>query len=111
MSVNQVIEKGLAAVTTEIWPNSCPEEIKPDKYIVYKVNEEAVLYADDRDEEWGLFIDIHYFSKGNYISAKNKIRNILRESGFIVTDIETLYENDTGYHHVIISCNLEESEE
>lgn len=111
MSLNQKIEQLLSAVATEIWPDSCPEEIPPDEYIVYKIKEEAVLYADNRDEEWGYFVDVHYFSKGNYISAKNKIRKLLRENDFIVTDIETLHESGTGYHHVIVSCNTEESEE
>lgn len=108
MSINQVIENALSGIVPEIWPLLCPEETKPEEYITYKTNEEAVLFADNKDEEWTYLVTIHYFTKRNYIKTKNKIREKLRENDFIITEIEVLHENDTGYHHVIFSCNKEE---
>lgn len=108
MSINQAIENALSGIVPEIWPLSCPEEKKPEEYITYKANEEAALFADNKDEEWTYLVTIHYFTKHNYIKTKNQIREKLRENGFTITEIEVLHESDTGYHHVILLCSKEE---
>lgn len=108
MSINQTIENALSDIVPEIWPLSCPEEIKPEEYITYKTNEEPALFADDKDVEWAYLVTIHYFTKHNYIKTKNQIRKKLRDDGFMITEIEALHENDTGYYHVILYCKKEE---
>lgn len=109
MSVNEKIEQALKGVTASIWLLVCPEERKPNEYIVYNpVLEEALSYADDEDQEWVQYMQVHLFAKGNYTRKRKEIRRRLRTAGFVVTDIDIMYENDTGYYHLAFSCHIEE---
>lgn len=109
MNVNQRIEKALSGyVDGNIWPLSCPLNERPDKWITYNPEiEEAELYADDTDLEWGQYMQVHWFAKGqvNYITARKEIRSLLQEAEFSVTDIDQDYEEDTGITHLVFSCN------
>lgn len=112
MSVNEAIEGALSGIVPNIWPLTCPWEHPPEEYMVYNPElEEAVLFADNQDWEWVQHMQVHYFTKGNYITKRRNIRRALRESGFLVTDIITLHEKDSGYHHLCFSCSTEEMEE
>lgn len=112
MNVNQKIEAALNNIAVGIWPLFCPEERPPDDYIVYNPEiEEGALYADDQDQEWMQHMQVHLFIKGNYLKKRNAIRKALREAEFIVTDITTLYEKDSGYNHLCFSCSTEENME
>lgn len=112
MNINQRIEKALQEITPCIWPSVCPEESAPAEYIVYNPElEEAVLYGDNEDQEWAQYMQVHLFSKGNYMKKRRLIRIALREAGMPVSEIETLYEKDTGYYHLIFSCAAEEETE
>lgn len=112
MNVNQKIEQALSGVVTEIYPLTYPyNESKPDIYIVYNPElEEPGYYADDEDLNWLQYMQIHLFHKGNYISLRKNIRSKLREADIMVTGIETMYEKDTQYYHLIFSCYVEEDE-
>lgn len=112
MNVNQKIEQTLCDITDEIYPLSYPyDEEKPDTYIVYNPElEEPGYYADDEDLNWLQYMQIHLFHKGNYISLRKNIRNKLRKADIMVTGIETMYEKDTQYYHLIFSCYVEEDE-
>lgn len=109
MSVNERIEAALDHVVADIWPLCCPEEHQPEDYIVYNPElEEAVVFADDEDREWLQHMQIHYFTKNNYTEKRKAIRKALREAGAIVSDITTMHEKDSGYHHLCFSCIFEE---
>lgn len=112
MSINEIIERTLSGICTDIWPDVCPEENGPDEYITYNYEtQSAEVFADDVDQEWVYYLQIHYFTKGNYLEKKKEIRSALREQGFLVTDIQPMYEKDTRYYHLVFSCQIEESEE
>lgn len=112
MNVNETIEGALAGTVPDIWPLICPQEHPPEEYIVYNPElEEAALFADNQDREWVQHMQVHYFTKGNYIKKRGDIRRALREAGFLVTDITTLHEKDSGYHHLCFSCSIEENME
>ena len=111
MSVNQIIEKALTGVVKHIWPMSCPKEVKPDEYIVYNPElEEPGVYADDEDLEWIQHMQIHLFTKGNYVKMRKDIRKKLRDAGFTITGIYTTYEKDSKYNHLCFECSIEEEE-
>lgn len=111
MNVNQIIEKALKDVSKNIWPLSCPESSEPDEYIVYNPEvEEPGIYADDEDGEWIQHMQVHFYTKGNYIKKRKDIRKRLREAGFIITGIYTNYEKDTKYNHLCFECSIEEDE-
>ncbi len=56
-------------------------------------------------------MQIHLFEKGNYMQMRRDIRSALRNAGFEMMGIETMYEKDTGYHHLCFECWIEEDEE
>ena len=98
MSVNAKIEAALNECCSNIWPVVCPDVHPPEEYIVYNL-------------EWTHYMQIHFFTKKNYISKRKEIRRLLRSAGFTMTDINTEYEKNTKYFHLIFSCYIEESEE
>lgn len=86
---------------------------KPE-YIVY--NEEVEQPSDYGDNRPLARIDwwqVHIFTPkdGGFRDWKKKMKKVLRENGFTITDIQTLYEKETGTIHVVICCHIEESEE
>lgn len=112
MNINQIIEGALSDVTENIWPLFCPEARAPDEYIVYNPElEEAGYFADDADQEWTDHMQIHLFTKKNFIKKKKEIKEQLKSVGFLVTGIETLYEKDTKYYHLIFLCSIDEEAE
>lgn len=113
MNVNQKIETALdSLVAGKIWPQTCPEPNCPDKYIVYNPElEEPGCYADDEDMDWLHHMQVHLYVRGNYLALRKQIRSRLRKAGFILTDITTLYEKESGFSHLIFSCTIEEEDE
>lgn len=113
MNVNQKIENALSElVSGRIWPLKCPYDSPTDCYIVYNPElEEPGYHADDEDQEWVHYMQIHLFVKGNYMDLRRKIRGTLRSAGFELTGIETMYEKDTGYNHLCFECYIEEDDD
>lgn len=114
MNVNQKIESALSAlVDGNIWPLSCPLEALPNQWITYLPELEAPEeFGDNEDLIWIHYMQIHWFAKGhaNYMDIRKRIRLLLKSSGFTVTDIDYMYEKDTGVTHLIFSCEIEEDE-
>lgn len=112
MNVNQKIEGAISEfVEGNIWPLICPYDSPPECYIVYNPElEEPGYHADDEDQEWVQYMQIHLYIKGNYMDLRRKIRTALRGAGFTVTGIETLHEEKTGFNHLCFECYTEESE-
>lgn len=112
MSVNERIELALAQIVPKIWPLCCPDERPPREYIVYNPElEEAAVFADNRDQEWLQHMQVHLYTKRNYMGRRKEIRKALRAAGAVVTDIMTLHEKDSGYYHLCFSCIFEEDME
>lgn len=109
MNVNQQIESALSDMIENIWPNHCPDSNPPDEYLVYNSEYEAPgVYADDQDQDWIYYMQIHLYTRRNYIEKRKKIRQALRKAGFLVTEINSDYEKDSGYNHLTFSCCIEE---
>ena len=118
MNVNQKIEAALSdLVENNIWPLNCPLETLPDKWIVY--NPELEMpgdFGDNEDLEWVHYMQVHWFQKGDGKCAANctrirrTIRKRLKEAGFSLSDIVTLFEKNTGITHLVFSCNILEDE-
>ena len=109
MNINQKIEKALEGVTEDIWAICCPDDTLLEEYIVYSPEvESAGYFADDEDQEWVQYMQVHLFCKKNYMALRKEIRKRLKEAEFVVTDIETLYEKDTKYFHLCCECYAEE---
>ena len=112
MSINQNIERALSAIVPNIWPLVCPEEKPPKEYIVYNPEIDVPEdFGDNEIGEWVHFAQVHFFTKSNYLNKRTKIRKALIQAGFLVSDITTIYENDSGYYHLCFSCCKEENME
>lgn len=84
-----------------------------DQYIVY--NEEAeqpVNYGNNRPLNTVTWWQVHIFSpkSGDFRTIKENIKRSLQRENFVVTDITTLYEEETETIHVILSCHMGERE-
>lgn len=84
-----------------------------DEYIVY--NEEAeqqTEYGDNISHNRVTWWQIHIFTgkNGDFRGYKDKAIQLLISNGFNVTDIQTLFEDetDTKTMHVVISVHIEE---
>ncbi len=89
---------------------------KETEYFTFNIfSEHPVLVADDECIEEAAEAYLHYFTKDNSHGKKNKIKKLLRDNDIGLTDVETLYEKDTGYTHLIFQIQItdydEESEE
>lgn len=112
MSVNSIIETALSQIVQNIWPLVCTSEKPPNEYIVYNPElDKPDDFGDGEANEWILYIQVHYFTKSNYFEKRKKIRKSLLEAGFLLEEITTTYEKDSGYYHLCFSCNIEEKME
>ncbi len=112
MSVRQPIVSVLNQICSNVWPIVCPDDNNPADDIVDNAEYEApATNADDQDQHSIHYMQIHFFTKKNYIKKRKEIRRVLRQADFLVTEIDTDYEKDSGYYHLTFSCQIEESEE
>lgn len=117
MKINQAIERALSdMVSGNIWPLSKPTEEDPDIFIVYNPENEYIDYGDDLDWDADLSMQVHWYAKGhaNYLEPRRKIREALRDAGFLVEPSPfAAYEDgkssgSTGWTHITIVCRTEE---
>lgn len=89
--------------------------VKPDvyrgdaeEYIEFNyADERSILSADDLPIMDETTLQIHLYTKNNPIQLKKQIRRLLRLGGFIVVSSNQIYENDSGYSHVVITASIE----
>lgn len=112
MNVNPLIISALSTFSMPV----CPDILKTDDplyapgcdYITFNyADERHALNADDTDILDETTVQVHYFTKGNPIANKKAIRKALRSAGFLIQSTSQLYENDTGYYHVVIYAAIE----
>ena len=77
-------------------------------YIIRKLIQRN--FADDEDQEWTLHMQIHLYTREDYMDDRKTIRKLLRKAGFTVTDIDSIYEKETKYYHLCFSCYIEEED-
>lgn len=79
-----------------------------NEYCTFSVySERPELSADDEVLYELGYAYIHYFTKGNPNTTKKQIKNFLRKAGFGVTNIESFFENDSGYYHIVFDvCTI-----
>lgn len=87
----------------------------PISYMNYKGNSNSYLtyytwkelpdnYADNENEIEIAYGTIDIFSKNNFKSILNDVKEILKNNDFLVTDIGSeMYEEDTDFYHVPVN--------
>lgn len=78
---------------------------KLTEWIAYNLVIETPSYADDWDAYTEREIDVHYFTRSltDVRSMTVRLRNALRNEGYIIQQTQRNYESDTKYYHLIIS--------
>ncbi len=112
MSSDQILEQVLQGMGL---PVKYYEYLGSEKeYIVYNEEaEEAVNHGDNRPQNYVTWWQVHIFAPrtSDFRAHKKKAMSLLKEAGFYVTDISTLYEKETKTIHVVICCHIGEKEE
>lgn len=106
MNVNPIV---IAALTPILGVAPTPNKYDGDAtdYITFNYTDERpALSADDEDIYDTTSIDVHYFTKGNPQANKKAIRRQMRAAGFSIMSTQEIYEDDTKYTHVIVSCSI-----
>lgn len=76
----------------------------PDEYVVITpLTDDFPLFGDNQPEYETQEVRLSLYSKGNYLSIKNKVVNALLNKGFTITGRQYIaHEDDTGYHHYAV---------
>lgn len=112
MSINAKVEKALSGIVPNIWLFICPDERPPDEYVTYNpAIDVPVEFGDNKDLVWTNYLQVHFFTKKNYIKKRSQIREALKKNGFLIDDLEIMYEKDSKFYHIVFSCNIEENME
>lgn len=83
------------------------------EYIVYNEEaEQAANYGDNKPQNEIVWWQVHIFTlkSGDFRKYREMLKTALRQAGFSVSEIVTLYEKETGTIHVVIPCHMGESE-
>ncbi|WP_297988286.1 hypothetical protein [uncultured Anoxybacillus sp.] len=88
-------------------------EGKEKTYITFfEYNQFSALNADDEEQQTAHFIQVDVWSKGDYTSIVDEVKQRMKEAGFRRTTETELYEPDTKiYHKVLRFSYVEEREE
>jgi hypothetical protein len=65
-------------------------------------NSKGELFADDEEIETGFYIQVDVWSKGDYTSIVQQVKDLLKEAGFRRTTETDLYEPDTKIYHKVL---------
>lgn len=86
---------------------------KPEYIVFNEEVEKAITHGDNYPEEMEIWWQVHIFSPktSDFRERKRAVRKLLLNAGFVIGDIETLYEKETKTIHIVITCGIEESEE
>lgn len=78
-----------------------------EEYITFNVlSERPVLSADDECIEEVSSCYVHFFTRNDPHGNKTKIKKILHKNDIGITDIECLYENETGFNHIVFHIEV-----
>lgn len=86
--------------------------VKPE-YIVYNEEaEQAANYGDNKPQNEIIWWQVHIFTpkSGEFRKYRETLKTELRQAGFSVSEIVTLYEEETKTIHVVIPCHMGETE-
>ena len=106
MNINATVKSALSSLNLPIAANVFTGNA--DEYITHNyADERPVVRADDEDLLDQTVVQVHYYTRGNPLANKKAIRRLLRAAGFTIQSTAEIYENDTGFNHVIVYAWIE----
>lgn len=111
MNINKLIKETLkpigVPVDFEVYKGDENTYITFSQYL-----EQGEVFSDDGETATGHYIQINVFSKKNYNKVVDKVKELLKEAGFIRKTEHGLYEPDTQiFHRVLRFFFIENKEE
>lgn len=80
---------------------------KEDTYITIQlISSRAIVHADDDFDRMRSRYRIHLFAKEGHVKLYKRIIKALKADAHDIFVEAELYENDTGYHHIPIYCEI-----
>jgi hypothetical protein len=68
----------------------------------FEYNQFSALNADDEERQTAHFIQVDIWSKGDYTSIVDQVKQRMKEAGFIRTTETELYEPETKIYHKVL---------
>lgn len=101
MSINNEIETALSEFGVPV--SFHRHSGSADTYITYfEYNQNAALNADDEEQNTNYYVQVDVWSKGNYLTLVEQVKNKLRSLNYIRTSESGFYEEDTKMYHKAI---------
>lgn len=112
MEVNEKLSGAMAGITEHAWELVCPEEKPPDEYIVYNsVLDTPEDFGDGTAQAWTNHVQVHLYTVKNYKKTKKALKKALETNGFTISEIERMYDRESGHFHICFSCSIQEERE
>jgi len=90
---------GLAPVETGVFSGEAPDEY----LVITPLTDSFELYGDNRPEYETQEARVSVYSKGSYITLKNRVVSALLAGEYTITDRRYIgREDDTGYFHYAV---------
>lgn len=71
----------------------------------FEFNQNGSMYADDQEQNTTYSIQVNVWSKGDYTTLVDQVRNALTNIGFRRTFETEYYEDDTKTYHKVLRLN------
>ena len=77
-----------------------------DTYVTFQlVLDSDQLWAEGDGSEGAILWAVDLFTRGEWLAGAQQIKRLLTGNGFVVSGVgPQMYENDTKYTHIPISC-------
>ena len=80
-------------------------------YVEYEIFDEyGSQWAENKEISTDYYVQVDVFSKGDYTSLEEKIKEKMINAGFIREGVAHLYEEDTGLFHCALRFQITRSE-
>ena len=97
--LNTLLDAIQIRVETGVFSDTAPDEYA----VITPLTDDFPLFGDNLPEYETQEVRLSLYSKGNYLSMKNKVVNALLNKGFTITGRQYIsHEDDTGYHHYAV---------
>jgi len=114
MSINELVIRTLSDLVSDISVAENPtnddkgRKKQPDTFLVIlPIFDKLLLSADDRPTMQSEEIVLALYTKGNYLSLRDRITQRLLGAGISILQRKyEEYEDDTGYHHYTFDLEL-----
>ena len=109
MSVNEKIVTALQSLNIPITVAENTKKDLSEFIVLIPLTDRLSGYSDNKPSMTYGEVELALYTKGNYLSLRNRITQLLLEANIGITERRYIeYETETGYHHYIIDALVAE---